>query len=244
MEEPTEGAPPTDSQDPGAEPQEPQESQLPEAEAQKSPGLTPEQIVDKAFQKTASWLGRRDQDLLQNIGSMIDSRMQTVQAPASEPEPDSGEQIIENPDAWFQQKYNTIRGQEAEYQQQYESALIQHAAKIMDTDPLFRDVEFGKEVVSEVKRNYGRVNRNLPVPDAANLMVKEAIASVQRKKSTQKTNPMQNKQPAGTGLGSVNPPKSSSAKGGKGVDLSPRAKEMAEKWGYKEDDLKRVFGED
>ena len=59
----------------------PEQTPTPEPESQPPPPptLTPDQIMEqaaeRAFQKLASWDGRRQKDLLDNVGNIVESRL-------------------------------------------------------------------------------------------------------------------------------------------------------------------------
>ena len=74
------------------------------------------------------------------------------------------------------------------------------------------------------------------------MLVKDALVNVYRKRAEKKVNPLGKNTPVTTPLGTVTPPAPKPIKG-KAPKISPMASEMAKKWGYKEDDLKRVFKE-
>jgi len=235
--EPTESVEPVEPTEPvePIEPLEPVEPIEPEPPAQ----LSSDEIIDKAFQKTASWLGRRDQDLLQNIGDMIEQKTAKVN---SEPISASPETMLDDPDQWFQSKYSQMQKRETEDQIEYNKTMFRSMGSIMDADPLFADKELGTEVMKEVEKLAPQVDRRLPADAAGNMIVKEALVNVYKKRTEKKINPLDKNKPIKEPIGGITPPVHVPPKG-KAPKISPMASEMAKRWGYKEDDLKRVFGE-
>ena len=201
--------------------------------------LTPEQIIEaaaeKSTQKMQSWMGRRDTDLLQRIGQQIDDKIGAIK-PTGEPV-DYGQMMLEDP----KQVINEVLTEREKAGMAFNEQVINSAAQIMDNDTLFKDEALGKEVVEEIQKNFGQVNRNLPPQFNADWLVKNAVTNVYRKKSGTKTNPLAGNVPTDI-PGTITPPVATPPKG-KMPKISDKAKEMASKWGYKEEDLQRVFGE-
>ena len=240
-----EGAPPSEPIEPGVEPTEPIEEPteptepVEPVEPEPPTQLSSEEIIEKSFQKTASWLGRRDQDLLQNVGNLIDQKIGKI---VPEPTPSSPENVFDAPDQWFETKYEQRKQRETQEQVEYNNTMFKTAGNLMDTDPLFADKELGAAVLEEVKKIAPTIDRRIPADAAGNLMVKDALVNVYRKRAEKKINPLDKNTPTKTPIGTVTPPTPQPLKG-KAPKLSPLASEMAKKWGYKEDDLKKVFGE-
>lgn len=239
----TNATPPTEP-DPGAEPNEPTEPTEPQSTEPIEPTepvepipLTPDQIVEKSNQMMQSWLGRRDADLLQRIGQQIDQKIGAIQ-PSGDPI-DYGQKILDDPKGVI----NEVLTDRERVGMAFNQQVINTAAQIMDNDVLFKDAELGKEVVEDIRVNFGQVNRNLPPQYAADLLVKTAVANVYRKREGTKTNPLAGNTPATGPLGTVTPPNAATTKV-KIPKISSMAKELATKFGYKEKDLARVFGEE
>lgn len=251
----TNGAPPTDLQDSGAEPQQPDNNNANKSEeidseeidnesikkAQGPEQLSPDQIIEKAFQRTATWLGRRDQELMQNLGTLIDQKIASGSQP---PENISSDDILENPNQWFEQRYKQLRTQETQNEVTFNRNIINAAARIMDNEPLLKDETLGKEVVEEVRKNFPQVNKHLPPQVAADLLVKNAITNVYRKRKSTKTNSLEKNKPTNEPLGTVMGGETNKLKSGQGPNISELASKMAKKWGYNEADLERVFGKE
>ena len=225
IEEPTEPIEPT-------EPVEPIE---PEPPVQ----LSADEIVEKAFQKTASWMGRRDTDLLTNVGNLIEQKMGRM---APEPTPASPETVFDAPDQWFNTKYQQLKEKETQDQVNYNNTMFKTAGSIMDTDPIFTDKGLGTEVIEEVKKIAPMIDRRIPADTAGNVLIKDALVNVYKRRAEKKINPLSKNTPTKTPLGTITPPAPKPIKS-KAPKLSPLAAEMAKKWNYNEDDLKKVFGE-
>jgi hypothetical protein len=213
--------------------------------------LTPEQIMaqaeERAFQRMASWSGRRDKELLDTIGGLIDQKFQRTQQIEAEPtEPAS---ILDDPDGWAERKIRQL-APKVMYEEQtristadknYTSALIQNAGRMMDNDPLFADKEFGGQVIEEIQAQFNNINKQLPPDVNAQLLINSAVANIYRKKGV-KTNALSGNTGVKTGVGGI----SSSGKTpapAKAPKLSPDAQRLAQRWNYKAEDLERVFAE-
>lgn len=241
--------------DPGQEPEpanepEPTPGSTPEPTPEPTlepPPLTADDIISKAgeqaFQRMASWQGRRDKDLLDSVGQMIDSKMTSSQ---STDEPIT---MLDDPDTWVEGKFKEAipRMMDAELQrrgsqqQQYTSEIIQHAGRLMDADPLFSDKDLGNEVIAEVQKIFGTVNQNVSPDIGAQLLVSNAYSNVMRKRNV-KSNPLAGNTGA-AGVGGVTAPVTNKPNV-KPVKLTALAQKLAERGGYTDEDLARVFGEE
>jgi len=209
-----------------------------------SPDEIIRQAEERAFQRTASWMGRRDKDLMDHIGNLIDSRIRTVAPLPASTDPTS---ILDDPDRWTESKIRAavpqILNEEIQKRMQadqgYTAGVIQHAARIMDSDPLFEDKTFGAEVVAEAQKQFGTLQKNIPPDVAAELLINKALASVNRRKMLEKKNPLAGNQP-GKVVGGITAPPAPAAKP-KVPKLSESAQALAKRWGYSAEDLAKVF---
>jgi hypothetical protein len=212
---------------------------------------TPDEIIrqaeERAFQRTASWLGRRDKDLIDNIGNLIEQRLKTaVPAPQTTEKTDINS-LLENPDAWAESKLRTVVPQifdqelqrRTKAEQQYTTELIKNAGSIMDSDPLFNDKEFGKQVIEEVQKGFGSLDKRLPPDVNAQLVINNAITSVYRKQALTKKNALAGNQPGKT-VGTITPPATQKTTV-KAPKLSDTAQSLAKRWGYSNEDLAKLF---
>lgn len=204
---------------------------------------------ERAFQRMASWSGRRDKELLDAVGNMINQRLpQVVQRSI---DPSDAATVFDNPDAWIAKKIQEMTPQVLNQEinrataaeRNYTSALIQHAGQIMDGDPLFNDKTFGQEVIQEIQREFGNVNKGLPPDINARLLVSNAVTNIYRRKAGEKTNALAGNTGVKSGVGGVKPGATALPNRGKAIKLSPDAQKLAQRWGYKEEDLQRVFKE-
>ena len=232
--------------------QEPEPPTAPEPEPTPAPTPEPEptaptaddiiaQAGEAAFQRMASWQGRRDKDLLDNVGQIIDSKMTQ-----SQPAPETT--MYDDPDGWvekkFQEKIPQMMDQEiyrrTTQDQQYTSEVIRYAGSLMDKDPMFADKDLGNEVISEVQKNFGSLNKGLTPDVSAQLLVSNAFSNVMRRRNV-KGSPLAGNTGAGN-VGGITPPAGTPPKA-KPVKLTDEAQKLADRWGYSEEDLGKVFGE-
>ena len=203
-----------------------------------------EEIIEKAFQKTASWMGRRDSELLNKVSEIVNEKIAAAkeeqEPPATATAESAAEKLFENPRQWLNHELNE-REQKIE---NYTRAVVASAGKMMDADPLMADKEFGKEVAMEIRQNIGNLDGRVPPQMAAKVLVSDGIANVYRRQTNKKTNPLKSNTPATDALGNVSGAAAASKTSVIMPKISDRAKEYADKWGYKEEDLARIFGED
>jgi hypothetical protein len=209
------------------------------------PALTTDQIMEqaseKAFQKIASWQGRRDKYLFNALGDMIEKKVSNIQQQA---EPLSSVDYLNNPEGWARIVVPKILNEEISKQthaeQKFTSEVIRVAGGMMDGDPLFADKALGKDVITEIQKNFGNLDRKIPPNMAARFLINDAVTSVYRKKSGQKPNALAGNVP-GKVHGSINPP--ASAAKASPVKLSDAAEKLAKRWGYSTEDISKVFKE-
>jgi hypothetical protein len=198
----------------------------------------------------ASWQGRRDKDLFDSLGNLIDSRLRAVQPLPLPSVPSDPATILENPDAWAEAKlreaFPRILDQEVQRRTQQDtqhaSEVVRHTGMLMDSDPLFQDKELGGEVIGEIQKNFNTV-RGLNPDVAAQLLISNAVAAVYRKKTITKTNPLAGNRPATGPIGTVKAPVALVAKP-KPIKLSDAAMELKKRWNYTDEDLAKVFGDE
>uniref|UniRef100_A0A6M3LM82 Uncharacterized protein n=1 Tax=viral metagenome TaxID=1070528 RepID=A0A6M3LM82_9ZZZZ len=247
---PPEGQEPEPTPQPTPEP-EPAPEQTPEPPPPPPPPTQEEimrQAEERAFQRMASWQGRRDKDLFDSLGNLIDSRLRSNQPPPVPSPPSDPATILENPDAWAEAKlreaFPRILDQEVQRRTQQDtqhtSEVVRQAGAIMDSDPLFQDKELGSEVIAEIQKNFNTV-RGLQPNVAAQLLVSNAVSAAFRKRTLTKTNPLAGNRPVTGPMGTVKPPVAPVAKP-KPVKLSEEAAALAKRWNYSAEDISKVFG--
>lgn len=234
-----------------------EQSQEQQEQQQQAPApLTPEQIAaqaaDLAVQRMQSWQGRRDKDLFENLGNFIDSKLRSVSPPPQQiPTKIDPAELLTKPEEVLQSMgyvraadIPTIMQQQVQNmtkaEQNYSAEVIRNAAAAMDADPLFTDKEFGNEVVAEIQKNFGSLSRQLPPNVAAQLLVSNSVANVYRKKAGLKANPLAGNKPIDGPNGTIKPP-ATPPRAVKPVKLSEHAERLAKRFGYKEEDLAKVF---
>ena len=203
--------------------QQTQQTQDAQQADQQAPQLTPDQIEERAFQRVASWMGRREKEtrdaILSNVSQLLDQRLprqHSEQSPVIDSKIDAAT-LLDKPGEVLSQLLRTevpkiineTHRQQTQAEQQFTIDFIRNAGSMMDSDPLFSGKEgreLGNEVVQEVLKAHGAVDRNLHPSVAAQLIVNQAVANVVRKRAGVKTNAFAGKQPAGKGYGTVNSP--------------------------------------
>lgn len=202
------------------------------------------QQEERLSQKWQSWTGRRDQDLLSHVAQVIDSRLRDVRPPAPEQPAGDPAALLENPDNYLRTVVPKILHEEinrvTRAEQTYTADIIRNAGELMNNDPLFSDTEFGTEVVKEIQKNFSTLDKSIAPAMAARLLVAESIATVNRRKLGQKVNPLANNTP-GKAPGNQTPP-AAPPPSVKVPKLDPYTERWAKKWGYKDEDLVKLYG--
>jgi hypothetical protein len=223
------------------------EPQAVEQEPQAPP--TPDELVERAAQlsnaRIQSWMGRRDKDLMNQLGGVIEGlRSEIAQLKGQKGGVDPGhdpaafDQFVENPSRWLDMEISRRQNANASRHQ----SIIGHAANIMESDSLFEDQELGREVIGEMVGVINTIPQNTAPDVAAKLLVSEALKGVVRKRGTNKGNAYAGKTAAKVPMGGVTPaaPKPSKPKL---PPLSPKVKEYGKKWGYSDEDLAKLFAD-
>jgi len=227
------------SPDVGNETDGPIEKETIEEEKVETKTLSPDEVVEyaseKARQKMQSWMGRRDSELINKVSELINERITKTQ---TEPGTTDAEKLFDNPSKWFDMELSK-RTQKA---QNYTQSFVTSAGQIMDSDPLFKDKEFGGEVIKEIQKEIHKLDGKLSPQVAAKMLVSDGIANVYRRRSMTKTNPLKGNAPANE-IGTITSSSSASNKKPVMPKISKRAEEYAKKWGYKEEDLIKLFAD-
>lgn len=237
---------PVEEQDaaPAAEPEEQdlqQESEQAAEPEQQAQFMTPEQVAEVVSRGTndlKTWIGRRDKGLFDEIGSLIDTRLsQKTETPE-----DLSNKLLEDPVSTIKQIVNETQTREAQATQRHTQETFTVIGNMMDSDPLYQDKELGSELVEEVKAQFkaGNLNTQLPPQSAAQVLHAEALANVMRKRKG--TNPLKGNTTTAA-LGNLQPGVPNAKPKPKMPKLSEETKTWAKKWGYKDKDLLRVFGD-
>jgi hypothetical protein len=249
---------PEPGQDQEPEPEtnpEPTPEPTPEPEPEPTPAmpqLSQDEIVrqaeERAFQRMASWQGRRDKELFGALESLIESKMPKTAQPQIQQTAIDPATLLENPGAVLESVlresvpriFNEEISKRSQAETRFNQDLIRNAASVMDSDPLFSDKALGNEVVQEIQKAITQIDRNLPPQVAAQLLVSSATASVFRKRATTKTNPLSANRPATGPIGTIAPPAAKKASTPT-VKLSEEAMKLKKRFNYSDEDLARIF---
>lgn len=202
--------------------------------------MTPEQVAETVSRETnqlKTWLGRRDKDLLNQVGNIIDERLSKKMETPEE----LSSKLLEDPVNTIREIMTETQNQQTTKTQQHSTDTLTHLGTMMDSDPLYQDKDLGNELVDEVKKQFqtGKVDESLSPQAAAKVVHAEALANVLR--ARKKANPLKANQP-GSSTGTIMPGTSSVKTTPKMPDLSEDTKKWAKKWGYSDKDLIRIYG--
>lgn len=210
--------------------------------------LTPEEIEERAFQRAASWLGRREAEntdkILRRVAEIVDPIRRTQQPAQPQAPTIDTAQFLENPEAALANLVPKLIDKEVSRRTLAENAfsqdVIRHAANLMESDPLFTDKALGNEVVQEITKTFSNLDRNLPPQTAARLLVADAYKSVASKRMAVRTNPLASNRPQ-KGIGTVtspSPPKETP----KPIKMDAETKRIAEMFGNTDDEIRKYLG--
>jgi hypothetical protein len=204
---------------------------------------TPEEIEERAFQRTASWMGRRDNQLLNRISRVIDQKL-AQQPPARAEAPSDPASMLDDPDGWARRVVPKIFDEEihrrTQTEQRANAEIIRVAGSIMDSDPMFADKKFGAEVIKEIQGNFGKINKNLDPSIAAEMLVDRAVKNVYRRTLTAKASPLAGNVGKTGPTGTISPPATPAPKK-EAVKLDPLAKKIAAWFGNTEDEVREML---
>lgn len=214
------------------------------------PQPTPEEIEERAFQRTASWMGRREKEfsdnILRNVTQVLDSRLANLHPAAPAPSTDPAT-MLENPDAWLEKSMPRVldkfTSERTRADQAYMGDFIREAGSMMDSDPLFQGEEgkkLGSEVVAEVQKNIGSLDRSIPAGMAAKLFIANSALNVVRQRTAVRQNALAGNRPA-TGIGTVKAPGAPTAGKPAPVKLDDMAKKVANWFGNSEAEVREFL---
>lgn len=213
-----------------------QESEVPEyltaAQAQ--------ELLDKQAASFQSWLGRRDKETFNHIGDMIEERIKNVQPKVSNDELST--RLLESPREFVRQEFEALQNEQTTKQTRHLNTTMETVGELMESDPLYADKDLGNEVVEEIKKmvQTGKIDYNVKANVAGKIVLADALSNVFRRRQNKKVSPLEGNKP-GNGASSLTPPEESQPKV-KVPKLDDVTKRMADKWGYNDEDLARVFG--
>jgi DNA-directed RNA polymerase subunit F len=219
-----------------AEPEQPESTEPEQTEPRY---MTPEEVaeaVSRGTNEIKTWMGRRDKDLFNQIGSIIDQRM----AKKSETPEEISSKLLEDPITTIKEIMNETQAQQTTQLQTHHSETFNYLGNMMDSDPLYEDKDLGNELIAEVKKQFteGRIDTSLSPKAAAKLLHAEALANVMRNK--RKNNPLTKNTPASS-IGSLQPGVPTTTPKPKAPKLDPETLKWAQKWGYSDEDLTKLY---
>ena len=207
--------------------------------------ITADQMTEALEKQDASfrsWLGRRDKDTLTHIGTDIDQRFTSNQ---NQPSPDEmSSKLLDNPRDVIRSEMDAYNTEKTTRETTHFNTAMETVGNLMESDPLYSDKDLGGEVVAEVKKlvQTGKILTNIAAADAGRIMLGDALSNVIRTRQGVKTNPLGNNTPQNTGS-SLTAPSTTTAAKVKVPKLDNLTKKMADKWGYKDEDLAQLYGE-
>jgi len=224
-----------------AEPSEPTET--PEAPPEEPAYVTAQDMqaaLEKQDSSFRSWLGRRDKETFEHIGTVINERMS--QRPP-ETNDEMSTRLLETPREVIRSEFEAFEAERTQKQTTHMNTTMETVGQLMEADPLYTDKDLGNEVVAEIKTlvQTGKIDQNVPPSQAGRIILGDAVANVFRTRQNLKVNPLSANTPNG-GAPNLSPP-SKPSKNVAMPKLDDMTKKMAEKWGYKQEDLARIYGE-
>jgi hypothetical protein len=217
----------------------------PEVETPEAPEvryMTPEEVAEAVSRGTndlKTWIGRRDKDLFGQLGTLIDQKIPKVQQDPTE----LSDALLQDPVSTIRKIVSESQSEESQKAQSHHSQTFEYLGSMMDSDPLYQDKDLGTDLIEEVKKQFqgGKIDRSLSPKSAASVLHAEALANVLR--ARQGKSALSKNKPA-SGIGSLAPGVPGGAPKIKAPKLSPDVQKLADKWGYKPEDLARVYGTD
>ena len=207
--------------------------------------LTAEEIEERTFQRTASWMGRREKEfsdnILRNVTQVLDQRLSQFQQPNVEPTDVAS--VLDNPDAWLEKSVPRIIdkeiGRRTRADQNFTAEIIRHAGVQMDSDPLFENKDLGAEVIGEIQKNFSSIDKRMPPALAAKMLINDAVSSVYRKKMGTRTNPLAGNKP-GNVTGTIKPPARQTPQAAP-IKLDDMAKKVANWFGNTDKEISEML---
>jgi len=213
-----------------------------EPEVEQPAYITQEQLQEELRKQDSSfrsWLGRRDKETLSHIGNVINERLSQRQESPDE----ISTRLLENPRDVIRSEFQAYQNEMTQKQTTHQNTTLETVGELMESDPLYTDKNLGNEVVAEIKKMVlsGKIDSNLPPTQAGRVILGDALANVVRMRQNAKVNPLSSNTAQNTPSG-LQPPASHTKKV-KVPKLDDVTKTMAQKWGYSEEDLAKLYGE-
>jgi len=226
------------------EPVEDAAPEQPEVETPETPEvryMTPEEVaeaVSRGTNELKTWIGRRDKELFDRFGNLIEEKIPKARQDPSE----LSDALLQDPVSTIQKIVSESQSEESRKVQSHHSQTFEYLGSMMDSDPLYQDKELGNDLIEEVKKQFqsGKIDRTLSPKSAASVLHAEALSNVLRARQGKVA--LKNKPAAA--IGSLTPGVPGGGTKIKAPKLSPDVQKLADKWGYKPEDLARVYGSD
>ena len=217
----------------------PVEPEVETPEATEVKYMTPEEVaeaVSRGTNELKTWIGRRDKDLFDRFGNLIDEK---IPKPRQDPT-ELSDALLQDPVSTIRKIVNESQSEDSRKVQNHHSQTFEYLGSMMDSDPLYQDKDLGNDLIEEVKKQFqsGKVDRSLSPRSAASVLHADALANVIRARQGKVA--LKNK-PA-SAIGSLSPGVPGGGSKIKAPKLSPDVQKLAEKWGYKPEDLARIYG--
>ena len=227
------------------EPVEDAAPEQPEVETPEEPKevkyMTPEEVaeaVSRGTNELKTWIGRRDKELFDRFGNLIEEK---IPKPKEDPT-ELSDALLSDPVSTIKRIVSESQSEESRQTQHHHSQTFEYLGNMMDSDPLYEDKELGNDLVEEVKKQFqaGKIDKSLSPQAAASVLHANALANVMRARSSK---PALKNKPAAA-IGTLSPGVPGGQKKIKAPKLSPDVQKLADRWGYKPEDLARVYGTD
>lgn len=204
--------------------------------------MTPEEVAEAVSQGTndlKTWIGRRDKELFGNLGNLIDEKIPKVQQDPTE----LSDALLQDPVSTIRKIVSESQSEESQKVQHHSSQTFEHLGNMMDSDPLYQDKDLGNDLIEEVKKQFqgGKIDISLNPQAAASVLHATALSNVMR--ARQGKSALSANKPAAA-IGNLSPGVPAGREKIKAPKLSPDVQKLADRWGYKPEDLARVYGSD
>jgi hypothetical protein len=193
-----------------------------------------EALMEQMRQSTQSWLGRRDKDLLDTVSEQIKSiRQEKTEKP----------DWYDDPEKAVEQLLNRKQTEKAAFAKSIESKIISKMnSKYTENG---KKTDLGETVASQLLEEMKTFNvdshKDMSADRCAEFIMNKAEAKAFRELASKPKTAFDGRAPTDKALGTSDGKKTTESKPSPNI-TSDRAKKLAEKWGYKEDDLVKVFG--
>jgi len=217
----------------------PEQPEVETPEPQEVRYMTPEEVaeaVSRGTNELKTWIGRRDKELFDRFGNLIEEKIpKQIQDPS-----ELSDALLQDPVSTIRKIVNESQSEDSRRLQSHHSQTFEYLGSMMDSDPLYQDKELGNDLIEEVKKQFqsGKIDATLAPKSAASVLHADALANVLRARQGKVA--LKNKPAAA--IGSLAPGAPGGASKIKAPKLSPDVQKLADKWGYKPEDLARVYG--